>query len=106
MYESSTSATESTLIRPKRRGKHKIFIGMSPGVGKTYRMLEEAHCLRQEGIDVVIGLLETHNRAETAQKGDRARTSTTSRCHLFWHHPHRNGYRGDSGAATATRTGR
>ncbi|XGV96436.1 MAG: sensor protein KdpD [Leptolyngbya sp. BL-A-14] len=68
MYESSTSATESTLIRPKRRGKHKIFIGMSPGVGKTYRMLEEAHCLRQEGIDVVIGLLETHNRAETAQK--------------------------------------
>jgi two-component system sensor histidine kinase KdpD len=61
-------ATESTLIRSVRRGKHKIFIGMSPGVGKTYRMLEEAHCLRQEGIDVVVGLLETHNRAETAQK--------------------------------------
>jgi two-component system sensor histidine kinase KdpD len=41
---------------------------MSPGVGKTYRMLEEGHRLRAEGIDVVIGLLETHNRAETAQK--------------------------------------
>ncbi|MBW4469691.1 MAG: sensor histidine kinase KdpD [Stenomitos rutilans HA7619-LM2] len=68
MYESSVSATESTLIRPARRGKHKIFIGMSPGVGKTYRMLEEAHCLRHEGTDVVIGLLETHKRAETAQK--------------------------------------
>lgn len=51
-----------------RRGKHKIFIGMSPGVGKTYKMLEEGHRLRQEGIDVVIGLLETHNRQETADK--------------------------------------
>ncbi|NJN92071.1 MAG: sensor histidine kinase KdpD [Leptolyngbyaceae cyanobacterium RM2_2_4] len=53
---------------PPRRGKHKIFIGMAPGVGKTYRMLEEAQCLRQEGIDVIIGLLETHKREETAQK--------------------------------------
>lgn len=68
MYESSVPATESTLIRSARRGKHKIFIGMSPGVGKTYRMLEEAHRLRHEGTDVVMGLLETHNRAETAQK--------------------------------------
>lgn len=51
-----------------RRGKHKIFIGMSPGVGKTYRMLEEGHRLRAEGIDVVIGLLETHGRAETLAK--------------------------------------
>lgn len=68
MYDSSMPATESTLIRSVRRGKHKIFIGMSPGVGKTYRMLEEAHRLRQEGTDVVIGLLETHNRVETAQK--------------------------------------
>ena len=51
-----------------RRGKHKIFIGMSPGVGKTYRMLEEANRLHSEGIDVAIGLLETHNRAETIAK--------------------------------------
>jgi two-component system, OmpR family, sensor histidine kinase KdpD len=55
-------------MRTYRRGKHKIFIGMSPGVGKTYRMLEEGHRLRSEGTDVVIGLLETHNRAETAAK--------------------------------------
>jgi two-component system sensor histidine kinase KdpD len=41
---------------------------MSPGVGKTYKMLEEGHRLRQEGIDVVIGLLETHKRQETADK--------------------------------------
>ncbi|NDJ19022.1 sensor histidine kinase KdpD [Myxacorys almedinensis A] len=51
-----------------RRGKHKIFIGMAPGVGKTYRMLEEAHRLRQDGTDVVIGLLETHGRQDTAEK--------------------------------------
>jgi two-component system sensor histidine kinase KdpD len=51
-----------------KRGKHKIFIGMAPGVGKTYRMLEEGLQLKQEGIDVVVGLLETHNRLETAQK--------------------------------------
>ncbi|MBE9161266.1 MULTISPECIES: universal stress protein [Microcoleaceae] len=52
-----------------RRGKHKIFIGMAPGVGKTFRMLEEGHRLKLEGIDVVVGLLETHGRKETAEKG-------------------------------------
>ena len=51
-----------------RRGKHKIFIGMAPGVGKTYRMLEEAHEIKLEGIDVIIGVLETHGREETAAK--------------------------------------
>ncbi len=51
----------------QRRGKHRIYIGMSPGVGKTYRMLLEAKCLLAEGIDVVIGLLETHGREETAE---------------------------------------
>lgn len=62
-------AARSSTIRSARRGKHKIFIGMAPGVGKTYRMLEEAHALKHEGIDVVIGLLETHGRKDTAQKG-------------------------------------
>ena len=61
-------ATGASTIRPARRGKHKIFIGMAPGVGKTYRMLEEAYCLKQEGIDVVIGVVETHGRKETLQK--------------------------------------
>lgn len=55
---------------PPPRGKHKIFIGMAPGVGKTYRMLEEGYRLRQEGVDVVIGLLETHSRQETAQRAE------------------------------------
>ncbi|OUC15881.1 MAG: histidine kinase [Alkalinema sp. CACIAM 70d] len=56
------------MHRFNRRGQHKIFIGMAPGVGKTYKMLEEAHALKAEGIDVVIGVLETHGRRETAAK--------------------------------------
>ncbi|PSB24419.1 histidine kinase [filamentous cyanobacterium Phorm 46] len=56
--------------RIRRRGKHKIFIGMAPGVGKTFRMLEEGHRLKSEGIDVAIGLLETHGRKETVAKGE------------------------------------
>jgi two-component system sensor histidine kinase KdpD len=43
---------------------------MAPGVGKTFRMLEEAHALKKEGIDVVIGILETHGRKETAKKAE------------------------------------
>ncbi len=68
MFDPHTCAPNTSYIRSAKHGKHKIFIGMAPGVGKTYRMLEEAHQLKQEGIDVVIGLLETHGRKETAQK--------------------------------------
>ncbi|CUQ66481.1 sensor histidine kinase [Candidatus Nitrospira inopinata] len=46
-------------------GKFKIFFGASPGVGKTYAMLEAAHERRRDGADVVIGVVETHGRAET-----------------------------------------
>ena len=53
------------LIRKSRRGKFKIYIGMSAGVGKTYRMLQEAQTLLRNGIDVKIGYIETHNRNET-----------------------------------------
>ena len=53
------------LIQKSRRGKFKIYIGMSAGVGKTYRMLQEAHTLLRTGIDVKIGFIETHNRKET-----------------------------------------
>ncbi|MEH1922941.1 universal stress protein [Nostoc sp.] len=59
-----------SLYPARRRGKHKIFIGMAPGVGKTYRMLEEGHALKHEGIDVVVGLLETHGRKETIEKAE------------------------------------
>ena len=53
------------LVKKSRRGKLKIYIGMSPGVGKTYRMLQEAHALLRNGIEVSIGYVETHQRAET-----------------------------------------
>ncbi len=53
------------LVKKSRRGKFKIYIGMSAGVGKTYRMLQEAHTLLRNGIDIQIGYIETHNRAET-----------------------------------------
>ena len=53
------------LIKKSRRGKFKIYIGMSAGVGKTYRMLLEAQALMRNGIDVKIGYIETHKRKET-----------------------------------------
>jgi two-component system sensor histidine kinase KdpD len=53
------------LIRQSRRGKFKIYIGMSAGVGKTYRMLQEAQTLLRNGVDVKIGFVETHGRKET-----------------------------------------
>jgi two-component system, OmpR family, sensor histidine kinase KdpD len=59
------------LLKSRERGKLKVYIGSAAGVGKTYRMVQEAHDLRRRGIDVVVGLVETHGRAETAsQIGD------------------------------------
>ncbi|HTW47765.1 MAG TPA: universal stress protein [Acidobacteriaceae bacterium] len=46
-------------------GKLRIYLGAAPGVGKTYRMLEDAHLMRRQGTDIVIGLVEPHNRADT-----------------------------------------
>jgi two-component system sensor histidine kinase KdpD len=51
--------------RQKARGKIKIFLGYAAGVGKTYAMLEAAHCRKEEGVDVVVAVVETHGRAET-----------------------------------------
>ena len=53
------------LIKKSRRGKFKIYIGITAGVGKTYRMLQEAHTLLKSGIDVKIGFIKTHRRKET-----------------------------------------
>ncbi|RFB80642.1 sensor histidine kinase [Methylovirgula sp. 4M-Z18] len=54
------------LAGKEKRGKLKVFLGAAPGVGKTYAMLQNAKRLKQDGIDVVIGLVETHGRTETA----------------------------------------
>ena len=53
------------LNRKSTSGKLKIYLGMSAGVGKTYRMLQEAQALLRNGVDVKIGYIETHNRKET-----------------------------------------
>ncbi|WP_282631088.1 sensor protein KdpD [Empedobacter sedimenti] len=53
------------LIRKSKRGKFKVYIGMCAGVGKSYRMLQEAHELQKNKIDVKVGYIETHKRAET-----------------------------------------
>jgi two-component system sensor histidine kinase KdpD len=50
-----------------KRGRLKIFLGYSPGVGKTYAMLNEAHVLKRRGEDVVVGIVETHGRVETEE---------------------------------------
>jgi two-component system sensor histidine kinase KdpD len=54
-----------TLIRQQQRGRLKIYLGFAAGVGKTFEMLQEGHRLKRRGVDVVIGLVETHGRAET-----------------------------------------
>jgi len=55
-----------TLIRQQLRGRLKIYLGFAAGVGKTYEMLQEAHRLQRQGVDVVVAVVETHGRTETA----------------------------------------
>jgi two-component system sensor histidine kinase KdpD len=54
------------LIRRQQRGRLKVYLGFAPGVGKTFEMLQEGHRLRRQGVDVVVGVVETHGRADTA----------------------------------------
>src|SRR5215475_9303344 len=55
-----------SLLREQQRGRLKIYLGFAPGVGKTYEMLQEGHRLKKQGVDVAIGIVETHGRADTA----------------------------------------
>jgi two-component system sensor histidine kinase KdpD len=55
-----------SLIRQQQRGLLKVYLGFAAGVGKTYEMLQEAHRLKSRGVDVVVGVVETHGRPETA----------------------------------------
>ncbi|QKG56149.1 sensor protein KdpD [Hymenobacter sp. BRD128] len=59
------------LVQQKRRGTLKVYLGLAAGVGKTYRLLQEARDLHQHGVDVLLGYVETHGRADTvAQLAD------------------------------------
>jgi two-component system sensor histidine kinase KdpD len=71
------------LIRRQQRGRLKIYLGFAAGVGKTYDMLQEGNRLRRQGVDVVVGFVETHGRAETlAQIGD---LEQVPRRHIEYH---------------------
>jgi two-component system, OmpR family, sensor histidine kinase KdpD len=65
MPTTSKSSDFLELLQSAKRGRLKVYIGSVAGVGKTYRMLEEAHSLKEKGIDVVVGFIETHGRKET-----------------------------------------
>jgi len=54
--------------RDPKRGHLKVYIGQAAGVGKTFKMLDDAHAMRGRGVDVVVALVETHGRAETAAR--------------------------------------
>ncbi len=73
MQEKSRPTGEQMLARlhAEERARLRIYIGSAPGVGKTYSMIEDAHALRRDGVDVVVGFVEPHGRAETqAMLGD------------------------------------
>lgn len=55
------------MVEESERAKLRVYIGAAAGVGKTFQMLEDAHALRKQGIDVVVGAVETHGRAETKE---------------------------------------
>jgi two-component system, OmpR family, sensor histidine kinase KdpD len=66
----AASGTADGAAAATGRGHHRVFIGMAAGVGKTFRMLTEGHAEQEAGHDVVIGLLETHGRADIARLAD------------------------------------
>ena len=74
MTEVRRPSAEETLDKVRRqagagaRGRHRVYLGIAPGVGKTYTALEELHRREERGTDVVIGFLETHGRLKTAEK--------------------------------------
>jgi len=67
VLEKTRPTAEQALarLRTEERARLRIYIGAAPGVGKTYAMIDDAHTLRREGVDVVVGFVETHGRAET-----------------------------------------
>lgn len=67
-YRRLTAKQLESEIHKIKRGTLKVYVGAAPGVGKTYTMLREANVLKKKGIDIVIGLLETHRRKETVEQ--------------------------------------
>jgi two-component system, OmpR family, sensor histidine kinase KdpD len=67
MADAPLTAAELLLARAREEGRARlrVYIGAAPGVGKSYKMLEDAHELRRQGLDVVVGFIEPHGRADT-----------------------------------------
>ncbi|HZM62112.1 MAG TPA: universal stress protein [Vicinamibacterales bacterium] len=67
MLEPTRPSGEQLLARLQadQQSRLRIYIGAAPGVGKTYSMIEDAHTLKREGVDVIIGFVETHGRSDT-----------------------------------------
>ncbi len=89
--ESFLDAARAEEAGGARRGRLKVFLGASPGVGKTYSMLEEAKARQKAGVDVVVALVETHGRTETAGLLTTLEAAATAGDHLSRPEPHRNG---------------
>src|SRR5205085_8574244 len=69
MSDGNHRPTPETLLAKLTEGERarlRVYIGAAPGVGKTYQMLEDAHALKRQGVDIVIGVIEAHGRAETS----------------------------------------
>src|ERR1700730_10991506 len=64
---SARPSAESLLAKEQQaqRARLRVYLGAAPGVGKTYQMLEEAHLLKRQGADLIIGFIEPHGRADT-----------------------------------------
>src|SRR6185369_3480092 len=63
--ERSRAAALLAKMEQAQHARLRVYIGAAPGVGKTYQMLEEAHLLRQQGYNIVVGFVETYGRADT-----------------------------------------
>jgi len=61
-----STKSQLTTLKQGERAKLRVYIGAAPGVGKTYQMIEDAHQLKRQGVDIVIGIIDTHGREETA----------------------------------------
>ena len=103
MADTPPSVAESLLAKARQeaQARLRLYIGAAPGVGKSYRMLEDAHELRRQGVDVVIGFIEPHGRADTlALIGDLEQVPLRELEYRGRHAP-RDGRRGGEGAASA-----
>ena len=105
MEPASPSAAESALARVKKEGRarFRLYIGAAPGVGKSYRMLEDAHQLRRQGVDVVIGFIEPHGRADTKALVSDLEQVPLARARVSRGHPARDGCRSCQGAPSQDR---